>query len=95
MCFAQAKLTGKERYGRRPCIGYERNIFSRIQLVYQIICFFNFIVFVIAGHRRPDFKMIQQADTVPCILRGYQIHLPQRFQHTGRHVLQISDGCRT
>lgn len=58
---------------RRPRIRNQCDVESFAHLIHQLIRFLDLIVLVIARHRRPDLKMIQQLDGISGILRRNQI----------------------
>ena len=58
---------------RRPRIRNQCDVESFAHLIHQLIRFLDLIVLVIARHRRPDLKMIQQPDGISGILRRNQI----------------------
>ena len=67
------KLLPRIRDPRRPRIRNQCDIESFAHLIHQLIRFLDLIVLVIARHRRPDLKMIQQLDGISGILRRNQI----------------------
>ena len=77
------EVLSRIRDPRRPRIRDQRDVESFAHLIHQLIRFLDLIVLVIARHRRPDLKMIQQLDGISGILRRNQIRLPLRSAAPG------------
>ena len=76
---------------RRSGIRNHCNIHAFQKLAYKHLCFFIFIMFMIASHRRLDVEMIEQLDTVSRVLRRDQIYLSKQPHRPVGHILQIAD----
>ena len=83
------------RDSRHTCIGDHCNIFTILQAFHKFVSFFNLIIFMIAGHRCLNLKMIQKLDTVPGIFCRDQICFFQNPHRPEGHIFQISYRCRT
>lgn len=58
----------------------------------KLIGLIDFVVFVIACHRRLNLEMVEQPDGVSRILCRDQIHFFECPQYAVRNILKISDG---
>jgi len=88
------KLLPGIRYTWSSRIGYDCHILSLLHLLNENLRLVVFVVFMITRHRGLDLKMIEQLDTVSCILRRYHIHLFKNPDGPVCHILKIAYRCR-
>ena len=87
------KLLPGIRYTRSSGISDNCNALSLLHFLNENLCLIVFVVFMIACHRSLDLEMIEQLDTVSCILRRYHIHLGKNPDSPVCHILKIAYRC--
>src|SRR5438105_4746771 len=79
---------------RSPCIRYQGNVFTGLEVAQQVGRPSTFVVLVIAQQRLRDAVTIQQLAGLPGVFTRDQIHFAQNPDGSKGDVLQVSDGCR-